>query len=105
MRERPPYWSEEARRQRLAATDARRSRKACWFVEAIMDGNGEGWYTAPKEGVGGWITTNPLEAKRYTRSEAIAVAQALSYFHVPFRWSKWRATEHAFMPQAERSGR
>lgn len=69
----------------------------CWFVESCYGGKCEGWFTAPPLGVGGWLTENPLEAKRYTRAEAEAVARALTYFHSPFTWSEWKATEHVFV--------
>ena len=66
-----------------------------WLVESAHDGNVEGWwYAAPPEGVGGWRTQDPLQAKRYTKGQAEAVAQALTYFHLPFPDSQWVATEH-----------
>jgi hypothetical protein len=72
------------------------NNSGCWFVESVFSGKYEGWYAAPPNGVGGWLTTDPLKAKRYTEAEARAVAQALTYFHAPHRWSNWVATEHVF---------
>ena len=89
--------------------------KTFWLVESVdpSSGNPEGWwFTAPPEGEGGWRTNDATKAKQYTEAEARAVAQALGYFRSPFRWSKWIATEHAWMgeeplaqpaaPQSER---
>lgn len=78
--------------------------ETCWLVEAVLDGTPEGWwYTAPPEGIGGWRTNDPLQARRYTEAEARAVAQALSYFRSPFRWSRWIATEHVFVGEPKSS--
>jgi hypothetical protein len=68
-----------------------------WLVESRPMDKFDGWWTCPQKGMGGWLTANALEAKRYTESEARAVAEALSYFPAPFRWSKWVATEHSIM--------
>jgi hypothetical protein len=73
--------------------------KTTWFVESRGTQGFEGWYTAPEKEIGRWITTDPHKAKRYTEAEARAVAQALTYFHNPFRWSEWIATEHIFMDE------
>jgi len=75
---------------------------SCWFVECVMDGVSQGWWTAPPPDQGPWLTTDPLEAKRYnTKAEAEGVAHALSYFRL--RWSNWIATEHLFMDGVEQS--
>ena len=71
--------------------------ESCWFVESVPLGNFEGWWAGPPKGEGGWLTTDPLKAKQYTKAEAVAVAEAMSYFPTPFRWSAWIATEHVFM--------
>ena len=65
-----------------------------WFVESRINGKSEGWWAMPTKGVGGWLTTDPLKAKRYTKEEAYAVADALNYFPTPFGWSCWLPTEH-----------
>ena len=69
----------------------------CWFVESRPNQEFEGWWAGPAKGEGGWLTTDPLKAKRYTEAEAKAVAEAMSYFPSPFRWSAWVATEHVFV--------
>jgi hypothetical protein len=77
-------------------------RQSCWLVECAPLGVFEGWWTMPKRGMGGWITTDPNQAKKYTESEARAVAEALSYFPTPFRWSEWKAAEHIFVDNSVR---
>jgi hypothetical protein len=72
-----------------------------WFVESRIDGKFDGWFTAVPKGTGGWLTSNPLQAKGYTEAEARAVAQALDYFPAPFTFSHWIATEHVFLGQRE----
>jgi hypothetical protein len=74
----------------------------CWFVEYRVNEQFDGWFTAPPPGIGGWLTTDPNTAKRYTKIEAEAVAAALSYFNVPFRFSNWIATEHLFIEDNQR---
>jgi len=76
---------------------------SAWFVESVIDGKFEGWWTAPPKDQSGWLTTDPLKAKRYTKPEAEAVAAALNYFPKPLRWSNWIATEHLFMDGVEQS--
>lgn len=71
--------------------------ESVWFVESVIDGKFDGWWSQPPKGIGGWLTQDPEQAKRYTKTEAEAVAAALSYFPTPFRWSNWVATEHIFM--------
>lgn len=73
--------------------------QTCWFVESIIDDQFDGWYMAPSEGIGNWRTTDPLKARRYSKGEAEAVAQALEYFRLPFSYIHWRATEHVFVPK------
>jgi hypothetical protein len=67
-----------------------------WLVELFHEGKSEGYWTGPTKDRGGWRTDNAWAAKQYTESEAKAVAAALDYFHAPFRWSHWVATEHIF---------
>jgi hypothetical protein len=68
-----------------------------WLVESRPSGTFEGWWSDPPKGEGGWLTTDPNKARRYTEPEARAVAIALSYFPSPFRWSIWMPTEHVFL--------
>jgi len=75
----------------------RESIDRSWLVESRIDGKFDGWFAAPAFGVGGWNTSDPNEAKRYTQSEAEAVAHALTYFHAPFNYSNWIATEHMWV--------
>ena len=75
--------------------------ESCWFVESVTCGKFEGWWAGPPRGEGGWLTTDPLKAQQYTQAEAVAVAEALSYFPSPFRWSAWVATEHIFTAEAK----
>jgi hypothetical protein len=93
--ERAKGWASET----LAPED--RFTVSCWFVECRVNGNFDGWYAAPPDGEGGWLTEDPNKAHKYTEAEARAVAQALHYFHCPFRYSNWIATEHAFMGTAQ----
>lgn len=69
---------------------------SCWFVESVVNGKFDGWFAAPQFGYGGWLTNDPNAAKKYTEAEARAVAHALTYFHAPFNYSNWVATEHLF---------
>ena len=71
--------------------------KSCWFVESRIEGKFGGWWSQPAQGIGGWLTENPNEAKKYTYEEAQAVAIAMNYFPTPFGWSNWVATEHVFV--------
>src|SRR6185437_17054902 len=48
-------------------------RPTTWFVESVIGGKFDGWWAGPKKGIGGWLTENPHEAKRYTEAEARAV--------------------------------
>jgi hypothetical protein len=68
-----------------------------WLVELFHQNKSEGWWAAPPKDCGGWLTHNAWAAKRYTESEAKAVAAALGYFPSPSRWSIWYATEHVFI--------
>jgi hypothetical protein len=67
-----------------------------WLVELFHNDKSEGWWVGPPKGEGGWRTENAWAAKRYTETEAKAVAAALDYFPAPHRWSHWVATEHVF---------
>lgn len=77
-------------------------QEVAWLVESVIDGKSNGWWSQPTKGVGGWLTTNAWEAKRYTEAEAKAVAVALDYFPAPSGYFHWVATEHVFIaPVAE----
>ena len=67
--------------------------KNFWLVESRPNDKFEGWWGGPPKGTGGWLVMDVGNAKQYTEVEAKAVAEALSYFPSPFRWSRWVATE------------
>lgn len=73
--------------------------QSSWLVESIVNGKFDGWFTAPELGHSGWLTEDPNVAKKYTQAEARAVAHALTYFHSPFNYSNWIATEHRWMDE------
>ncbi|HEX3228552.1 MAG TPA: hypothetical protein VHQ95_06270, partial [Pyrinomonadaceae bacterium] len=81
--------------------------ETCWFVERRVHGDFRGWWTVPPEGmegIGGWETTDPLQARRYTEAEARSVAQVLSHTGWPFHHTDvdaWIATEHMFVSTAK----
>jgi hypothetical protein len=58
-----------------------------------------GWWTQPEPGIGRWETNDPNEAKKYTKSEAVAVAKCLTTVKFPGR-DIWIATEHLDFPAA-----
>ncbi len=93
------YPDDTPTREEMEQADADRQPppETHWFVESVIDGKFDGWFAAPKYGYGGWLTDDPTAAKKYTEAEARAVAHALTYFHSPFRYSNWVATEHSWM--------
>lgn len=70
-----------------------------WLVESRVNGKHDGYFTAPDIGMGGWWTADPKQAMAYSFEAAKAVAHALTYFHAPFNYSNWIATEHVFLEE------
>lgn len=104
-----PDWLDKAcaevREEHSLLRSLTNSEHRCWLVESRVADKFDGWFTAPEKGTGGWLTENPNQAKLYTREEAEAVAQALSYFPAPFKYSKWAATEHVFLSNVIEGGK
>lgn len=88
-----------------APSQSAEGERMCWFVEEENPSSpGPWWFSLPDSGMGGWATNDPLEARRYTKGEAVAVAEALTYFRVPYPGvTKWKATEHVFLDAANRT--
>lgn len=71
---------------------------SCWVVEYRVNDRHDGYWSGVPKGTGGWVTSDPLEAKQYSKADAELVAKTLDYFPSPFLFSHWIATEqHVFL--------